>query len=136
MTLSWSCVETDAIAKGKVLGGCALVELVTGAEATTARIAAAASGPDPGRVALEDFRVRIAGGGRFHTGSRDIQAGVWAGREPGSTPVGLTIDATDAGIVVSRRVVSRDNAGPIYRHGVARRIWFWLCRRRRVEPVA
>lgn len=74
-SLSWSCVETDAIAAGKVLGGCTLVALVTGAvgaaPAAALRLASSTPAP-PGRAELEDFRARVAGGATYHTASGDV----------------------------------------------------------------
>lgn len=76
-SLSWSCVETDALAEGKVLGGCTLVELVAGAPAAASGsgpgpAAARIASPDPGRSALEDFRSRAAGGATYHTAAGDL----------------------------------------------------------------
>lgn len=72
-SLDWSCAETDAIAEGEVLGGCALAQLfASSSSAPPASARAAAVGrPDPGRAVLEDFRARFAGGATFHTSAGD-----------------------------------------------------------------
>lgn len=70
-SLDWKCVEADAVGAGKVLGGCTIVALLTGSSPTsTARLAAAAA-PDPGRVALDHFRARVAPGSTFHAATGD-----------------------------------------------------------------
>lgn len=70
-SLDWHCALTDAIGEGKVLGGCSLVTLVTSTPRPATAVVAAAT-VDPGRAALEDFRVRVAEGATFHTSSGDL----------------------------------------------------------------
>ncbi len=62
----WQAIERKAIAAGVVIGGCALVAVVT---RTAAPHPAAGVLPerDPGRDTLEHFRVTIAGGAQFLT---------------------------------------------------------------------
>lgn len=70
----WQCAEDDALREGKVIGGCALVQLFASSSSALppgAR-AAAAGPPGPGRAALEDFRARAAGGATFHTATGDF----------------------------------------------------------------
>jgi hypothetical protein len=73
-SLSWSCVESDLVAEGPVLGGCAMVKLVTGVPAVvaTARLATPDPTPDPGRAALERVRAKVAPGAMFHTAAGNI----------------------------------------------------------------
>ena len=68
--LDWACVETKAISAGKVIGGCALAELVQQYLSDTKLTA------EPGswapRDALEHFRHDAAGNATFHTASGDL----------------------------------------------------------------
>jgi hypothetical protein len=65
--ISWLCVEGEAIAHGKQIGGCTIVKLVD--EFLAPAPGRAAPPPEQGlaaRGALEDFRAKVAGGAAFH----------------------------------------------------------------------
>ncbi len=66
----WVAIEDKAIAAGKVIGGCAIAELVQqylgGKQAVPAKAGWGA------RDALEDFRLKHAGGATFHTAAGDL----------------------------------------------------------------
>lgn len=70
----WAKLEADAIAQGKVIGGCALAQFVAAlsksapAAATQQSLVAQASPADDGRAALDRFRTKV-GGGRWSTES-------------------------------------------------------------------
>jgi len=65
---SWTDVEAQAIAAGKSLGGCALVEVVQKYLAPPrGRAAPPADQGQAARAALEDFRTKQAGGATFKT---------------------------------------------------------------------
>lgn len=72
-SLDWSCVESDAIREGEVIGGCSLVQLLVSSIPTTSASSSlrAAATPDPGRAALDSFRARVAGGATYHTATGD-----------------------------------------------------------------
>lgn len=63
----WGAVEARAISAGETIGGCALVELVSG-ESKPAGLRSV----DHGRATLEDFRARVAGGATFRTSHGDL----------------------------------------------------------------
>lgn len=65
---NWSAVESKAIAAGEVIGGCALVQVVT--EVSGKRSALAAS--NAGKATLEDFRAKYANGATFRTAGGDM----------------------------------------------------------------
>lgn len=71
--LDWACVEAAAINHGKVIGGCAISELVQ--EYLTPAAGRAAPPAESGRAAraaLERFRVEHAGGATFHTAAGNL----------------------------------------------------------------
>lgn len=63
--LDWKCVETDLLAQGKVLGGCALVTMVTDAVPPRSASGLTAAAP-PSRPELVDFCARAAPGTTYH----------------------------------------------------------------------
>jgi hypothetical protein len=62
----WQAIERKAIAAGVVIGGCALVAIVTRSTAPQPT-ATVLPERDAGRETLEHFRVTVAGGAQFLT---------------------------------------------------------------------
>lgn len=62
----WQAIERRAIAAGVVIGGCALVAVVTRAAAPQPT-ATVLPERDAGRATLEHFRITVAGGAQFIT---------------------------------------------------------------------
>jgi hypothetical protein len=69
--IDWACVENHAITDGKLIGGCALADIVQEYLTPPAGRAAPVDGL-AARGALEDFRSKHAGGATYRTAKGDI----------------------------------------------------------------
>lgn len=69
--LDYQCVETDLLAEGRVIGGCAFLKLLGTPTSGPQAMAMEVGTLPPGTLQFEDFRSMVAKGARYHTATGD-----------------------------------------------------------------